>query len=90
MLELQYSNQFKRDFKKIAKVAISDVIELGHVIKQLQECKALPAKYADHSLLGDWQGYRDCHVKPDLVLIYKLDPQVLKLARIASHSELFR
>ena len=90
MHALKYSTQFKKDFKKVAKLPIPDVIEAGHVIKQLQLGKALPEKYVDHSLSGNWQGYRDCHVKPDLVLIYKVDNTSLKLARIGTHSELFR
>ena len=90
MLKLEYSTQFKKDFKKIAKLPIPDVIEVGHVIKLLQLSEVLPAKYVDHLLSGNWQNYRDCHVKPDLVLIYKVDSESLKLARIGSHSELFR
>lgn len=89
MLKLEYSTQFKKDFKKIAKLPIPDVIEVGHVIKQLQLGETLPEKYVDHLLTGNWQNYRDCHVKPDLVLIYKIDTDALRLARIGSHSELF-
>jgi mRNA interferase YafQ len=89
MLKLEYSTQFKKDFKKIAKLPIPDVIEVGHVIKQLQLGETLPEKYIDHLLSGNWQNYRDCHVKPDLVLIYKVDSDALRLARIGSHSELF-
>ena len=90
MLKLEYSTQFKKDFKKIAKLPIPDIVEVGHVIKQLQLGETLPEKYVDHPLSGDWQNYRDCHVKPDLVLIYKADSNSLKLARIGTHSELFR
>ena len=89
MLKLEYSAQFKKDFKKIAKLPIPDVIEVGHVIKQLLLGETLSEKYVDHLLTGNWQNYRDCHVKPDLVLIYKVDTDALKLARIGSHSELF-
>jgi mRNA interferase YafQ len=89
MLKLEYSAQFKKDFKKIAKLPIPDVIEVGHVIKQLLLGETLPEKYVEHLLIGNWQNYRDCHVKPDLVLIYKVDTDALKLARIGSHSELF-
>ena len=89
MLNLEYSTQFKRDFKKIIKLPIPDIVEIGHVIKQLQLGKVLSEKYVDHSLSGNWQGYRDCHIKPDLVLIYKADQTSLKLARIGTHSELF-
>ena len=90
MLTLEYSTQFKKDFKKITKLPIPDVVEVEHVIKLLQQGKALPQRYVDHPLSGNWQGYRDCHVKPDLVLIYKVDRHSIKLARIGSHSELFR
>ncbi len=90
MLALEYATQFKKDFKKIAKLSIPDIVEVGHVIKQLQLGQVLPEKYVDHALSGNWQGYRDCHVKPDLVLIYKADNAALKLARIGTHSELFR
>tara|TARA_R110002167_G_scaffold84928_2_gene230595 strand:+ start:1729 stop:2001 length:273 start_codon:yes stop_codon:yes gene_type:complete len=90
MLTLEYATQFKKDFKKVAKLPIPDLVEVGHVIKLLQLGETLPDKYVDHSLSGNWQGYRDCHVKPDLVLIYKVDNNSLKLARIGTHSELFR
>ena len=90
MLTLEYSTQFKKDFKKITKLPIYDVVKVGHVIKQLQLKVELSEKYVDHALSGNWQGYRDCHVKPDLVLIYKVEATALKLARIGSHSELFR
>ncbi len=89
MLKLEYATQFKKDFKKVAKLPISDVVEFGYVIKQLQLGNILPEKYVDHPLSGNWVDYRDCHIKPDLVLIYKIDTNTLKLARIGSHSELF-
>ncbi len=90
MYGLEYSTQFKKDFKKITKMPITDVIGICGVISELQKGKTLTNRYADHRLTGDWSGYRDCHVKPDLVLIYKIDSNTLKLARIGSHSELFR
>jgi mRNA interferase YafQ len=50
----------------------------------------LPAKYHDHSLSGEWEGCRECHIKPDLLLIYeKPDDETLRLARLGSHGELF-
>ena len=90
MLSLKYSTLFKKDFKKVARLPIPVIVEVGLVIKMLQLGEALPEKYVDHPLSGDWNNYRDCHVKPDLVLIYKVDSTSLKLARIGSHSELFR
>jgi mRNA interferase YafQ len=86
---LEYSNQFKKDFKKIVKLPIPDIVEIGKVISTLQSASQLAVKYVDHPLSGNWSGYRDCHVKPDLVLIYKIDSNILKLARIGSHSDLF-
>ncbi len=90
MFKLEYSNQFKKDFKKVVKSTIPDVVEVGHVITTLQQGQTLAQKYVDHALTGNWLNYRDCHVKPDLVLIYKIESGILKLARIGTHSELFR
>jgi mRNA interferase YafQ len=51
----------------------------------------LPAKNRDHALRGEWTGFRDCHIRPDLVLIYrKFEPAFLELTRLGSHSELFK
>ena len=54
MLALEYSTQFKKDFKKIAKLPIPDVVEVGHIIKELQLEKELLEKYVDHALPGNW------------------------------------
>ena len=51
--------------------------------------KPLQDKHRDHGLSGKWKGYRDCHIKPDLVLIYKKSATVLSLVRLGSHAELF-
>lgn len=89
MYSLEYSTQFKKDFKKITRRSIADILEVGGVISKLQRGEPLDDKHVDHSLAGNWQGFRDCHVKPDLVLIYKVSGSLLQLARIGSHSELF-
>jgi len=86
---LDYSTQFKKDFKKITKMQVSDIIEVGGVITRLQRGEALDAKHVDHALTGNWLGFRDCHIKPDLVLIYRVYDGTLQLARIGSHSEIF-
>ena len=63
---------------------------LPDVLKLLLVDEPLPEKNRDHALSGDWAGYRECHVKPDLLLIYrKPDADTLRLARLGSHSELF-
>ncbi len=89
MLTLEYSNQFKKDFKKITKMPIPDIIEVGSVISTLQKGLILKAKYVDHPLSGNWNGFRDCHIKPDLVLIYRSHETTLQLARIGSHNDVF-
>jgi len=64
--------------------------ELKSVLLTLVTDQPLDAKFRDHDLTGDWAGYRECHVKPDLLLIYrKSEPDLLRLARLGSHSELF-
>ncbi|WP_017817479.1 type II toxin-antitoxin system YafQ family toxin [Vibrio harveyi] len=89
MYDLEYSTQFKKDFKKVTKMPISDIVEVGSIISRLQRSEALDAKNVDHPLTGNWVGFRDCHIKPDLVLIYRIFDEKLQLARIGSHSELF-
>ncbi|MGR6859807.1 type II toxin-antitoxin system YafQ family toxin [Aliivibrio salmonicida] len=89
MYNLEYSTQFKKDFKKITKMPISDIIEVGNIISKLQRNETLDPKNVDHSLTGNWSGFRDCHIKPDLVLIYRVFDGLLQLARIGSHSDLF-
>jgi mRNA interferase YafQ len=89
MLLLEYSNQFKKDFKKITKMPIPDIIEVGNVISTLQKGLVLETKYVDHPLTGNWNQFRDCHIKPDLVLIYRLHENTLQLARIGSHNDVF-
>ena len=60
------------------------------VVASLLVDQVLPVGNRDHALSGDWAGYRECHIKPDLLLIYrKPDNETLRLARLGSHSELF-
>jgi mRNA interferase YafQ len=89
MLILDYSSQFKKDFKKITKLPIPRIIEVGNVISTLQKSLILDAKYVDHDLIGNWHGFRDCHIKPDLVLIYRIHENYLQLARIGTHNDVF-
>lgn len=89
MYDLEYSTQFKKDFKKITKLPIPDIIEIGNIISQLQRGETLAPQNVDHPLTGNWVGFRDCHIKPDLVLIYRIFEQRLQLARIGPHSDLF-
>ncbi|MEZ9133296.1 type II toxin-antitoxin system YafQ family toxin [Vibrio breoganii] len=89
MYELEYSTQFKKDFKKVTKMSIPDIVEVGNIISKLQRGETLDAKNVDHPLTGNWAGFRDCHIKPDTLLIYRIFDRQLQLARIGSHSDLF-
>ncbi len=92
MRTIERSTAFKRDFKREARgqhrKTLDAVLEAALMALILDQ--QLAPRYRDHELGGQWQGYRDCHIKPDLVLIYrKPDPDTLLLARLGSHSEVF-
>jgi mRNA interferase YafQ len=82
------SGQFKRDVKRIEKRG-KDLAKLRALLLLLIENKPLPAAYVDHPLKGNWKGYRDAHVQPDWLLIYKVDGDELHLARTGSHADIF-
>jgi len=87
--EIDYSVAFRRDFKRLRQNRI-DLELFDEILNLLIWDKALPKRAQDHALLGDWATYRECHVKPDLLLIYKkTDQDILRLARIGTHSSLF-
>ncbi|MDH4108737.1 MAG: type II toxin-antitoxin system YafQ family toxin [Gammaproteobacteria bacterium] len=91
MRTIERTNQFKRDYKHEAKGRYRAVLEgdLRNVLASLVADEPLAERYRDHSLTGDWKDHRDCHIKPDLVLIYrKPDEDRLQLIRLGSHSEL--
>jgi len=91
MRTIEWTSQFKRDYKREGKGqhrATLDV-ELFPIVEALANDQLLDPRYRDHALTGDWKDYRDCHIKPDIVLIYrKPDDVVLQLVRLGSHSEL--
>ena len=90
MLEVFYSNQFKKDYKKAVK-RHCDIEELFKVIELLKKQHPLPPEKRDHALTGDYSGYRECHVHPDFLLVYKVvDSQLqLYLYRTGTHADLF-
>ena len=90
MLDLVYTSQFKKDYK-LAKKRHVDIDELFKVISMLQKQEPLPEEKRDHSLVGNYKGYRECHVRPDLLLIYKIKKKELELLlfRIGTHSDLY-
>ncbi len=90
MLKVRYSSKFKKDFKVIIKRGY-DISLFEEVLTLLREEKALPEKYNDHTLKGDYTGHRECHITPDWLLIYKKEKDMitLSLTRTGSHSDLF-
>jgi mRNA interferase YafQ len=90
MLNIEYTAKFKKDYKLAVKRGC-DIEELKKVITILQSENALPPKYHDHSLSGNYSGFRECHISPDWLLIYRIDMGILTLtlARTGSHSDLF-
>jgi len=91
MRTIERTSQFKRDYKREMKGRHRDVLgkELIGVLQTLANNEALAAKFRDHALTGDWQDHRDCHLKPDLLLIYRFPgTETFQLVRLGSHSEL--
>jgi mRNA interferase YafQ len=88
---IERSTRFKRDYKRESKGPYRSTVDadLMAIVGRLAADESLEPKYKDHSLSGDWDGYRDCHVHPDLVLIYAKPQDALHLVRLGSHSELF-
>lgn len=92
MRRIESTNAFRRDFKHEMRGQHRRDVEdlLGSAIGLLAEDRPLPAKNRDHALTGEWDDFRECHLKPDLLVIYrKLAENVLQLVRMGSHSELF-
>ncbi len=91
MRAIERTTQFRRDYKRESRGRHRATLDasLAAVLAPLMHDEALLERYRDHPLLGEWAGFRDCHVKPDLVLIYeKPDDETLRLVRLGSHSEL--
>ena len=91
MQTIDPSGRFKRDLRRELKGRYRAVIaeELDDLIALLAADVPLPAHHRDHALTGEWKDHRDCHVRPDLVLIYrKPDDDTLHLVRLGSHAEL--
>lgn len=89
--QILWTKQFKKDYKAAMKRNLN-ISELDHVIKLLAKGKSLPEKYRDHALTGDWIGFRECHIRPDWLLIYYYieDQLILTLSRTGSHSDLLK
>ncbi|MDO4709890.1 MAG: type II toxin-antitoxin system YafQ family toxin [Pseudomonadota bacterium] len=95
MRTLKLSSAFKRDMRRElkGKHAKTLAVPLLQAVHFLVDDVPLPATFLDHQLKGDWRGFRECHLKPDLLLVYKKaddgSVQLLQLIRLGSHAELF-
>lgn len=91
MRKIEHTSRFKRDFERECKGANKAALNtiFVEVLNALVSDLPLAPKHRDHALTGDWKDHRDCHIKPDLVLIYrKPELEVLQLVRLGSHSQL--
>ena len=91
MRTVRYTNRFKRDYRREKSGLLGKKLDvlLTEVVNLLASDAALPRRNFDHALVGEWSDHRDCHIRPDLVLIYREpNDHDLELVRLGSHSEL--
>ena len=91
MYEIIYSTKFKKDYKTCQKRNL-DISLLQNIIIKLANAQALDYKHFDHKLLGEYDDCRECHIKPDWLLIYKTDESqnTLSLVRTGTYTDLFK
>ena len=89
-LNVEWTNVFKRDYKRAMKRNL-DISLLDEIIGKLSRRETLSLKNKDHALRNNWEGFRECHITPDWLLIYRIfdEKLVLSLTRTGSHSDLF-
>lgn len=90
MLTIKYHTLFKKDFKRIKKRGY-DISRLEKIVELLANEVPLPEQLKDHNLSGNYNGFRECHIAPDWLLMYQVNNNelVLVLSRTGSHSDLF-
>lgn len=89
MLNPVRSSKFKQDVKRIIKQD-KDTAKLKIVLERLIDEQPLDPAYQDHKLTGDMKDFRECHIEPDWLLVYKIEKPEIYFARTGSHSELFK
>lgn len=91
MYEVRFTNAYKKSYKLMKKRGL-DISLLDEVVDQLRQGKTLDAKYCDHMLVGKFQGFRECHIKPNWLLVYLVENDILTLTLIdtGSHSDIFK
>ena len=89
-LSIVWTTKFKKDYK-LAQKRHMNIELLDDIIRILSRGEKLPEKNKDHELTGNWTGYRECHILPDWLLVYRINNDVLllTLVRSGSHSDLF-
>jgi mRNA interferase YafQ len=90
MREVIPTSAFKRDYKKWSHSHPQWIPLVQSIVQQLANDQPLEWSHRDHALTGSWRGCRECHLKPDWLLIYRLEPGQLMLIRLGSHAELFK
>ena len=90
MYQVKFTNKFKKSYKLMKKRGY-DMKLLESIIETLRQGKKLEAKHRNHALTGDFRGYHECHIKPDWLLVYLIENDILTLTMIntGSHSDLF-
>ena len=90
MLQIKFTSKMKRDFKRVQKRG-KDMKKLEEVLNLLVLQEPLPERYKDHPLKGDMQGYRECHIEPNWLLVYQIidDELILLASGTGTHSDLF-
>lgn len=90
MYKIKFTSLFKKNYKLLQKRGLN-ISLLDDVIDKLSNGKKLDKKYKDHELTGDYKGFRECHIKPDWLLIYLIEDDILTLTLVntGSHSDLF-
>lgn len=91
MLDIAYGSKFKKDYKRVIKRPGYKPEMITEIIRKLASEEPLPAKHRDHASTGNYTGFRECHILPDWLLIYKIESNTLTLVltRTGSHSDLF-
>ena len=91
MYQLVFTGKIKKQLKKMARSGRYDIKQFHGVVDMLQAGRKLSAKYHDHALHGQLQDYRECHVAPDWLLVYRIvdDLLIIELLQTGSHAELF-
>lgn len=90
MLQLVTTTQFRKDIKRAKKRGLN-LKKLKTILDTLQREEPLDEKHRDHALVGNYLGFRECHIEPDWLLVYAIDKGqlILTASRTGSHSDLF-